>query len=147
MENKYYTPTIEEFHVGFEFQVLSQDGNRTEDEDWNNQSLGYDSIYDFDEEDWRNNIECYLIANTIRVKHLNREDIESLGWIYDDNISIKFIRLKNGCLYSIAGIYGSKHDSISIYEINEKGTMQFLFQGKIKNKSELQKLIIQLGID
>lgn len=75
MENKYYTPTIEEFCVGFEFQVLSQDGNRTKDEDWNNQVLGYNTIYDFNEESWRENIEFYLVVNAIRVKLLSKEDV------------------------------------------------------------------------
>ena len=30
MENKYYTPEIEEFHVGFEYEILNTDSN-TED--------------------------------------------------------------------------------------------------------------------
>ena len=35
MENKYYTPQIEEFHVGFEFEVNY--GNN----DWQQEKIGY----------------------------------------------------------------------------------------------------------
>lgn len=31
MDNKYYTPTIEEFHIGFEFELLMDASLHTED--------------------------------------------------------------------------------------------------------------------
>jgi len=136
MESKYYTPTIEEFHVGFKFQVLSQDGNRTEDEDWNNQFLGYETIYDFNEESWRENIECYLVLNAIRVKLLDREDIESLGFTYLHETSF---------LFNTRFHLTSNETYINISDNLYNGT-RVIFDGIIKNKSELQKLLIQLGI-
>ncbi len=140
MERKYYTPTIEEFHVGFKFQVLSQDGNRTEDEDWSNQFLGYETIYDFNEESWGENIECYLVLNAIRVKLLDKEDIESLGWKRYATIENYYSLNKHSMWF-----YSNKKIvkiSVSVdYEFEETG-----FQGVIKNKSELRKLMIQLNI-
>jgi len=132
MESKYYTPEIEEFHVGFEFEWTN-----CKTIDWHKASLkfiGNDTFMYF------------FTSNQTRVKLLDREDAESLGYVFDNKLSIGFIRLENGYSYSISGIYGTDQDSISIAEINEKGNVQFLFHGKIKNKSELQKLLIQLGI-
>jgi len=131
MENKYYTPTIEEFHVGFEYEALW--GIENIDGEWLKETFSEKSSISSLEE-------------KVRVKLLDREDAESLGWIFDNNLSIGFINLENRYSYSIAGVYGTEYDSISISEINEKGIIQFLFHGKIKNKSELQKLLTQLGI-
>lgn len=133
MENKYYTPTIEEFHVGFECEYTN--GRM---QNWMQTTIQFAPSDNF--------FKHFFLTNEIRVKCLDREDAGSLGWIFDNNFSIGFIRLENGYSYSIAGIYGTEYDSISISEINEKGIIQFLFHGRIKNKSELQKLLVQLGI-
>jgi hypothetical protein len=107
MTDKYYTPEISEFHVGFEYEY-------------------------------------------VRVKHLDREDIESLGWVQNEFkgtiIKNEFV-LKNKPykrigdnikLYHYSG--GDIHISCTYSEL------MTLFRGTLKNKSELKRLMVQLGI-
>ena len=63
--NKYYTPSIEEFHVGFECEIKIGDH-------WKN----IKAIEDIEE------MLIYGIPkpNNSRVKYLDKDDIESLGW-------------------------------------------------------------------
>jgi hypothetical protein len=82
MENKYYTPDIEDFNIGyigerrvagypneewtkFEIKIKDEDGTYTDDI--------VDVIDMFDDG-----------GDEFRTKYLDREDIESLGWKYDD---------------------------------------------------------------
>ena len=65
MKDKYYTPEIEEFHVGFEYEV-----NYGKDR-WVKEGLHYaPQVVTLP----------YKNLENIRVKHLDREDIESLGF-------------------------------------------------------------------
>jgi hypothetical protein len=131
MKDKYYyTPTIEEFHVGFDYEWLR-----------NTEWINF-NIY--------NHIELMAILKAyregkfegIRVKYLDQSDIESLGWV-------------NGETHGVSGLvfnYGDKNDNWQIYPNYD---VQFyaiysitgiIFQGFIKNKSELKKLMQQLDI-
>ena len=123
--NKYYTPEIEEFHVGFEYESLGMistvDGSNPKR--W---KKGYNKILP-------TNLEQLIRGGKIRVKYLDREDIESLGFKHE--------RLAT---------YVYKHYSLfrvgvgNIIEIQKDG--EVIFYGKIKNKSELKRLLTQLNI-
>ena len=132
MGTKYYTPEIKEFHVGFEFEA-EINGN------WISTK-----IYD-----WYDGLE-----GNYRVKHLDREDIESLGFlpIIPSNIENKldyFVthwttdKYKDG--FNILLSYPYEN---SEYEINTGNPERsyILFKGTIKNKFELQKLMKMLNI-
>ena len=67
MENKYYIPSIDEFHVGFEYEWKC-DGTKT---DWN-KSICDNVMIPLD-------VDCQRV-NDYRVKYLDKEDIESLGF-------------------------------------------------------------------
>lgn len=144
MENKYYTPSLEEFHVGFECEWQC----KIRKESWNKQvcdtdlvNIAYSTIEHADEE------EPY--SEQFRVKRLNSEDIESFGF-------------KNcGKHYSLPYNDSRKHDDVThlIYQPitdwllvcqggEEDGFSEFKtrFCGYIKNKSELKKLLQQLAI-
>jgi len=120
MNDKYYTPSIEEFHVGFEYESTTSPTK----EDWYKAVINnVDDLYD-----------VFSYSNA-RVKHLDREDIESLGWAvgrlpwqYFDGIH-NLVYLKN-----------------NKYSINHIADEVCLFYGTIKNKSELKVLLKQLGI-
>lgn len=136
MENKYYTPDISEFYVGFEFEVLS---NVTQQ--WVKQIFEYP----FYRKGLINNIEEF------RVKYLDSQDIESLEFkAIKQIIDIKFIKKSefniNGFIYSeveiIKGLIG---DILYVQALNEK-EIRPLFEGEIKNISELKKLLTQLNI-
>lgn len=136
MENKYYTPTIEEFHVGFEYEIyiISHPRNgkaslwipiKIQEED--------DLITDHNTLSLQGNID----GKFCRVKHLDREDIESLGWKQE-------IKTRND-LYFFDRYFLNFKDEITITDSYVLGTKE-LFNGKIKNKSELKKLMNQIGI-
>lgn len=132
MENtKYYTPTIDEFYVGFEYEEINIISNK-----WCSETFQL-------HEEWLY-IDNDIKQNTVRVKYLDKEDIESLGWNCETTgyytLITKYqnltLRHMEGNVYSWVGIY-SKHDL--------SGT-NVLFDGSIKNKSELKKLMQQLII-
>jgi hypothetical protein len=135
---KYYTPELEELHVGFEYEhkkydetIMSGIGGNT----WFKDIYSIDSfmnkyytIFDMD-------------LSRIRVKYLNLEDIASLGfehlgsgWFKRGNCRVrKWIQLE-----------------VDIYlwdEDEENGTGDIKFSGNIKNKNELQQILTQLNIN
>ena len=116
MEKGYYIPEIKEFHVGFEYE-----------ERYNEDTLFFKEIVKDDIEEWPNYDQLSKIKwsiHNIRVKYLNKEDIESL------NIKDYSIILNNG----FVDIW-RKHDSYPIIRnIN------------LKNKSELIVFLKQTGI-
>lgn len=149
MENRYYTPKIEEFYIGFEYEV------------------GDSALY--------KNIKCWYPEKIIsfhdlqdinryqhqRVKYLCKDDIKSLGFkdesilhptvrIYGseyknqngDNINLLYVERSNWCLI-FAGEFGM---TTWWDENNEFRTSGNIFAGYIKNKSELKKLLKMLNI-
>ena len=74
---KYYTPEIEEFHVGFEYEEQVEPGKWA----WNTcHPNTFEKLYDWDSMD--------MLKIRTRVKYLDQEDIESLGFIKYTNNSV-----------------------------------------------------------
>jgi len=71
-EQKYYTPSIEDIRVRYEYEVKMKDGS------WNKQIIQrqYDLEYDW---------ESLIFNQNIRVLYLTKEQIESRGWLYKNN--------------------------------------------------------------
>lgn len=128
----YYTPTIEEFHVGFEYEIL---------ENWDTyiESSWWPQVYGRD----GSNPERmgYLSESTLyntRVKFLDEQDIKELGF--------KSVWIEGGVQSFI------KEETVISWWMNTTHvrinytTGWQLFDGQIKNKSELRKLMTQLGI-
>lgn len=129
--NNYYTPSIEEFHVGFEFELqqLDEGGHYTNEyaETTIDDSYDFNNIWDI--------FNCKR-ETQIRVKYLDEEDIVSLGFqniSYSQSLGSHYILdncriwVNGGLIYIYKGIYN-------------------VFQGIILNKSELKKLLKQLTI-
>lgn len=146
-ENKYYTPTIEEFHVGFEYAHV----NSKNESGW--EILSFCDL--FEDPDWN---ELYFVNEAIkrgnvRVKYLDREDIESLGFEIDfaEGNFIDFDLNRTGYTNSYSGTYNVKTHEFNI-EWSGYSDAHFVedehpgFRGTIKNKSELKVLLKQLGI-
>ena len=132
MENKYYTPAIEEFCVGFEYEeytdwIEQNNGIGTWDKKITTayENLGY--------------IANRLRKNEIRVKLLDREDLESLGW---NQIEYDTYKLETQEIYFE---FNPEYKNF-IWKKNSFNNECILFRGAIKNKSELRKLLEQLGI-
>jgi len=145
-ENKYYTPEIEEFYVGFEYERFIPKSNSTEEECWEklSMSINYLSLEELDNE---------IIEKEIRVKYLDKEDIESFGFKHEGGKLIKnykdyFIyKVDNHKQYNLSYTYPNKILRIDIEDLNMfEESMNYLFQGTIKNKSEFKKLLKQLNI-
>lgn len=152
IDKKFYVPSIEEFHVGFEYEEYTNyDGvpkyrsciYGTEGNSWDFKSMAF-----------------RLERHDFRVKCLDKEDIESLGWVFDrtqfdileifefnrttiDSIASKFILTLNTKEKFLVIEYKEEY----LYTpIAEDFTIYKIFTGKIKNKSELKKLMQQLNI-
>lgn len=150
MKDKYYTPAIEEFHVGFEYEELINDDmlsirsdNHIDDIYWCKIKLS-DNYISFSE------LPSKIKYEQIRVKYLDKEDIESLGFIYKGKtVDLWFEKegtflINTWTSYKIIIHYGIDH---RLYvEAQDTGNEECLFQGEIKNKSELKTLLKQLNI-
>ena len=150
-DSKYYTPSIEEFHPGFEFEAhhhkdwyFGEGGDK-----WVN--LKWDAFLD-----WGHfglaNIEGAIQKGWLRVKYLDREDIESQDWKFKDangmrswyEIETSGNRLPtgNGKFWKLYLIHDPKYNVVQIEAGVSDGDRCTFYEGVIKNKSQL-KLILQ----
>lgn len=142
--NKYYTPSLEEFHVGFEYEYETWTKGKWEKSEIEEYGEGGDTGHGYSI-----SLEDKIEDNKIRVKYLDKEDIENLGFtqITDDcfNLPIKEYR---GRLNQEVRVL--VRETILIYlaldsNLGDKDNI-VLFTGTIKNKSELKTLLKWLGI-
>ena len=174
MNNNYYKPEIEEFHVGFEYEFhgitiggidvvdFSQNPPKTINSKkpdikvWNKESI-YRDDYALYNRSFKS-LEELIKTNQIRVKYLDKEDIESLGFkqigthIYDieyndprgidNNIRILFRQGTSWVLIT----QGNEKSITTTLNDNIFSDWTTRFSGNIKNKSELKKLLVQLGV-
>lgn len=154
-ESKYYTPDISEFYVGFEFEEDVQGNNL-----WTKyfltrndlKNLEYATTNEFD--DILNNLK----KEQVRVKYLDEKDILSLGFEFDKTNKMRYWykweqyneRIQEDKSYRYWNLY-LVHDPdenlIKVTaDISDGNQDEKFFEGIIKNKSELKKLLEQLNI-
>lgn len=151
MESKYYTPDISEFHVGFEYEVfdskyeykvekLSETKLKVLSDPitttgWFKEAYEIDSfLYVEDSSDIKSNIPSYIENDKVRVKYLDREDIESLGFIESKEteglLSIGILNKKlainvRNCAYgkrkTACGFIWSYYECENILNIDNRG--------------------------
>jgi len=139
-ENKYYTPSESEFHIGFEYQSLTDQRMPELDSSWSNEEIRtltdmiHHCTYSRDDD-----------GAEYRVKSLDKQDIESFGFKqrsgYYSTIIPAFRGRKN---VPINLIHTDKHILIYIKFIQINS--QNLFSGECLNKSELQFILKRLNI-
>jgi|SRR6188508_178015 len=149
--NKYYIPEIEEFHVGFEVQY-NVEGIWVKIPYMINylEGDGYPTILD---------THVSIEKKVIRVKYLDREDIESLGWklsttspVYPDLHMVYEINTNNPkTRYVLIQTINKPWEvSIIIETPNFDGKYETLdcmnIKLELKNKSELEKFMKQAKI-
>lgn len=148
MESKYYTPSIEEIRVGFDFYMplLKEDnrGNLSIDNYVLHTWTGEYSMLEHFNVEWDSNKKATIsVPSSMRVKYLDREDIESLGWI---------CQMKANSIYFKKGKYRLVHwmdEPIRLVTIIEEyagGEEAIARKVMVKNKSEFVRLLKQLGI-
>lgn len=143
--SKYYTPDISEFHVGFEYEKKSTIGGL-----WKEHIIEYGIDARYKEID--------IEGETVRVKYLDKEDIESLGFGEFQKAVCGWYKLEGKFADSFASygywtkirlLHCTSNNVIKIiayeYDWLEKGCV--LYQGKCNNKSELKRLLKQLNIN
>jgi hypothetical protein len=150
MYENYYTPTIEEFYVGFECEFF----NRMQDKIWKHQICNVDDVsmaYDANEHgtnEWDDSIE-----KTFRVKYLDIDDLIEIGFehiggkllkdvgqlfIFNNKryfVHLNYTRFSDRCIIKIeTSVFENSIRTLVVHSIG------------IKNKSELLKLMSQLNI-
>lgn len=124
---KYYTPVLEEFYIGFEYEIL-EDGN------WTKEKFKIDVYLD----------EFFMSEK--RVKYLDEADILELKWekaqfVTEDHI-VKNYKYGDFTLNHWSGSPFETGYYIEIWHEHQDNA----FNGYIKNKNELKKLMTQIGI-
>ena len=138
-DSKYYTPEISEFFVGFEYDCILP---QWEIQDWRSTVVGtnedLDAIY-----------QCIKL-DRIRVKLLDKSDIESCGFnqIPSKEFAQDVEEYQSNWSIGPNPFRLSKYKNlITISHQPHMRSSRQLFEGIIKNISELRKLLKQLGID
>ena len=135
-ENKYYTPEIDEFFVGFEFEELfKQKWNRLipPPKDSPNEwvKLKLDTSHSI------SRIISKIKQDKVRVKYLDKQDLIELGFNKDPS-GVRYFEFNGFQLYF------DIHQDFNVTIYNDDSII--VFQGDVKNKSELIKVLKMLGI-
>lgn len=149
MENRYYTPDLEEFHPGFPYEyrttrsLLFFDNSNGE---WKYERFDARSNQEGGTE--ISDIEYLIEGKNIRVKHLDQKDIESLGWekIREDTFEMKLPEYR-GMLDVLVHLVLRETLLICVGDSETPySDWRTLFTGTVKNKSELKKVMKMIGI-
>lgn len=150
---KYYTPQIEEFRVGFEYEVLQKgvkpDPNCMYLQEPNPNDEWFK--YKFPDPFLGYHLDKMFKTYNIRVKYLDSSDIESLRF-KEIPITLPYFPegmkeyLLNGC--KIRFCEGKSNVGILVEDL-ERGIDKWnvVFYGTVKNISEFKVLVKQLGIN
>lgn len=141
--NEYYTPNIKEFYVGFEFEVFTEDlwyGNKTGNYSWKKHVYS-EAVYKTNNP-WvvEELLPVFIRDKKVRVKFLDKFDIESLGLEYH--------------LCDHQSVRGSSRWCVSHHKESKTLYIEYIINGVVKskleniyckNKSELKKIMEQVG--
>jgi hypothetical protein len=146
-KEKYYTPDISEFCIGFEYEYTMPDYprylDRTKKDEWVQETFGAGG----------NDTDGLEIDNVMNLLDKNQIRVRCLS--YSDYIDLKFIPISNTWFNRIdkAGAINlnlNDDGSITIfhmdrYKYESKNRYQTEFKVKLKNKSELEKFLKQIS--
>jgi len=127
--SKYYTPRIEEFTINFNYEYNT----------WKGWSLKVMDSFNH-RPNGTMNLQYDLVLNRskFRVKYLDRDDIESLGFSVDSYFeAIQSYKRYNTDDFSCIQITCFNSDNI----VEIRNPSRIMFQGIIKNKSELERIL------
>jgi len=131
-EVKYYTPTIEEFHVGFEYEQASM--KMAASKKWHKEIFYLnDSHIDI--------VKYGSLDKNTRVKYLDQEDIEELGFTDKSTASREVFSKERLILDKV------EPNKFRLVYNEDASYNSYLFYGTIKNKSELKKVLKQIGYE
>jgi hypothetical protein len=163
MDSKYYAPTIEEFHVGFGYEIhrgYSEKEDRGGVIEMSNKFVNTIMT----NETGFGYIQGCIDDKFLRVKYLDQEDIESLGFKFSKKDSLGILRstyisdpdsIVGRILDQRDGSTMCWHMKINCFENNvvkiecqmSDANEYTFFEGTIKNKSELKKVLKMIGYE
>jgi len=129
-DNKYYTPEVEELHVGYECEY---DNLNKQESEWKPLTIGLCSIGDIEN-----------AAIRVRTPYLTREDIESLGWVLMENTRTPIWKM--GTEYHLSYTDYQKPTMMTIDNNQDYDDLHTYYEGEIKSKNELVTLMRWLQI-
>jgi len=145
--SKYYTPEIEEFHVGFSYRYNVYG-------EFSEHPMGI-RIFDYTKD--LNEIKSEIKTGCLGVKYLDKEDIESLGFEFKGKALRSFFEME--CQFNLPDTDSFWCKTLKI-QLDEKYKTvkiegyiasaceeEVLFTGKCKNKSEIKKILKQIGYE
>lgn len=126
--DKHFVPDLEDLYVGYKVELMTCNGY----------IVGvFPEIFEHNSELDEYEDSYIKAAHAIlRTKYLDREDIESLGWIQHATMSEVFFREDN----PLGILYLELRDN-NIIRIENDRTSEYLFQGKAKSINELKKIM------
>ena len=136
-KDNYYTPELNEFHPGFIYEHVLGTGK-------------WVKVVCTEFSSFADSPHC-LDLNKVRVKYLDRDCIESLGFkFYEKGVDHWFIKrgefnMGTWTSYAIT-LQAGFHDHRVRIVADDRGEDEVRYVGTIKNKSELKVLLKQLGI-
>ena len=151
MNDKYYTPEIEEFHIWFEFEYLPQRGNwilEISGDKWIKET--FTGSCGCDGESEVHEIHRAIETKKCRVKYLDREDIErsfegDKHFVYSSQTEGGFDYFQNNQKDKLFYHPIMNRCVIELWD-KERQSNYVAFLGVIKNKSELKRILKQIGI-
>jgi hypothetical protein len=137
MENKYFTPDIEDLYVGYKLEIKGP-----HDVDWQPVVLGKDAIW----HQFTNLENLGQAMEQLRVPYLTKEQIEAEGWIEDKGL---YKLRKNEDLFFTID-FNTDSYSLIINSYSKINTTYYsgdhVFKGFCKDINTFRKIIKLLGI-
>lgn len=134
----YYTPSIDEFHNGFEYEIF-EDFDHYPKKSWHKQVFGVDG----DNPESLGYV-CQNSLERIRVKHIDKEDLLALGLsIFGKGNKTFYIKTDTVFMVHLLGSKTVITKDIKLPDKSDANTN--VFDGIIKNKSELKRILQQVG--
>lgn len=141
MENKYYTPKIESFHIGFRYEEELKNTNwhkliKPTEDTWEFVKMEFDTSKSISK------ITQKIKQGKIRVKSLDHDDIKEAGW---EESKTSF---SPGRQYYNLGDYECFLEDGIVYIYREwADDGQNLFVGSIKNYNKLLEVMDMIGVE
>ena len=132
--DKYYTPEIEEFHVGFICEHVEEE--HLGEKAWT--EFDIDSSMDMEQFVYDYHCSDESLNGLFRVKYLDQEDIDSFG---EGFISMEEIWISEKVIIDLL-----PNQRVIIHN-DDKNNPHNWYDGKIKNKSELKRVLKQIGYE
>jgi len=142
MENKYYTPSIEEFRVGFEYEELEKWRDNSGKTTWSKCKISNAPMrlqYVHDMYFAKRESLCF------RVKSLDKGDLESLGYM-ETGDDVEYFMKGDIHIWKVDGQWCIQ-DLSKTQSFGDLHIRHTMFKGNLKNKSELIDQLKRCGIE